>query len=246
MLLCVEMAPEDGAAFGIALYGEFHRDHHVEDLLRRDEDWGGAEDGVADIGIEITPITDRWDSTRGGVTIFHKCEFAPIFLFLESPVVACGYMAGAQGELKGIEIAFEITAVLREEDDTRARRGRKHRGAKKRARVLRIVQKHVEGIVSGETGAFDANVGNDRFRRAEQGEGLIEEVRGKVEEDAAARAGLFAPSAKFWRGTIAIVGGFETSDAAEFARVDDPSQTLEVGVEAAVVINRENEILAAG
>src|SRR3974390_1080852 len=130
-------------------------------------------------------------------------------------------MAGPQSQFEWIEIALQIAAVFGKNDRTRSGSGRKHCGAQKSPRTVGIVEQHIEGIVGGEPGAFDADIRSDGFGYPQQRERLIDEVRREVEEDAATGGRLLAPRAGLGRGTIAIVSRFETSDAAEFAGIND-------------------------
>jgi len=65
-------------------------------------------------------------------------------------------------------------------------------------------------------------------------------MRREVEEYAAAGAGLLTPGVGLGSRTEAIVSGFETEDAAEVAGGDGLAEGLEIGVEAAVVVDGED------
>lgn len=143
-------------------------------------------------------------------------------------------------EFEWIEFAFKVTSLLAEDDEARARSGRHHGGAEEGAGALWVMEKNVEGVIGGETGALDADVGGDGLGQAEKHERLIEQMRRKVEEDAAAGAGLLAPGAGLGSGTKTIVGGFETDETAEVAGGDGLAEGLEIGVEAAAVVNGED------
>jgi len=69
------MAPRDGAAFGTALLSQFHGDHNIEDLLRRDEDGRSAENGVANVRVELAPVADGGHALCSGVAVPDKNEF---------------------------------------------------------------------------------------------------------------------------------------------------------------------------
>ena len=170
-------------------------------------------------------------------------EFAVVFGFFYYPGGALGNFASAESRFEGIEFAFQVTSLFAEDDEARARDRGHHGGAEERANVVWVMEENVEGVVGGEAGAFDANVGGDGLWRAEKRQGLIEEMRREIEENAAAGAGLFAPGVGLGRGTEAIVSGFEADDAAEVACGDGLAEGLEIGVEAAVVVDGENAVL---
>lgn len=111
---------------------------------------------------------------------------------------------------------------------------------------MRVVKEDVEGVVGRNVVSLCANVGGDGLRCAEQGHGLIKQVRREVEKNAAARTGLFAPGTGLGSRAEAIIGGFEANDAAECASSDGLAEGLEVGVKAAIVIDREDKIFLVG
>jgi len=164
-------------------------------------------------------------------------KFPPVLFVFQSPVVPFGDLAGTERRLQGIEIQFAVAAILGQDDYAWARESSEHCGAKKRTGAAGIVEKHIESVVSDEACAFNSDVSSEGFRGAEQGERLIEQMWGKVKENAAAGGGLFAPGARFGRGAVAVIGGFETNDTAKFAGLDNFAQTLEIRVETAIVVD---------
>ena len=98
----------------------------------------------------------------------------------------------------------------------------------------------------GKAGALGTDVGGDGFRSAEKGHGLVEQVGREIEENAAAGTRLLTPGAGLGSGTEAIVSRFETNDAAESACGDGLAEGLEIGVEAAVVVDGEDAVLLLG
>src|SRR5271170_1155220 len=241
-----DVAPGYGAVLGIAFEREFEGDHDVQDLLGSDEELGFVKDGVANVGVEFAPIASGWDFAGDGVAVFDEREFAKVFLFFDDPGGAGWDLAVAQSGLEGIEFAFEVTSLFAQDNEARARDGGHHGGPEENAGAIGIVEKNVEGVVGGEAGAFDADVGGDGFGSAEKRDGLINEMGREIEEDAAAGARYFPPSVGFRSGTEAIVGGFEAKDAAEVARGDGFAEGLKVGVEASVVVDRKHEIFLLG
>ncbi len=235
------MAPGDGGALGGAFEGEFEGGHDVEDLLVGNKKWGSGFDSVADVGVEIAPITGGRDFACDSRTIFDEREFAVVFGLFDDPGWALRNFTGTECGFKGIEFAFEVTSLLSEDDESRARNSRHHGGAKQSASAFWIVEKNVESVVGGEAGALDAYVGGDGLRSAEKHYGLIEEMGRQIEEYAAAGASFFAPGVQLGIGTEPIVGGFETNEATEIARSDGLAEGLEIGVEAAAVIDGDDQ-----
>ena len=207
---------------------------------------GFAQDGVADVGVEFAPIADRGNLAGDDVAIFDGGEFAIIFRLFHNPGTASGNDSCAKIGFEGIKFAFEVTCFFAEDDEAGTGIRRKHGGAKECACAVRVMEENVKGVVSDETGALDAHIGGDRLRSAEQHEGLIEKMRGEIEQNAAAGTGLFAPSVGFGGGTKTIVGGFETNDAAEVTVSNSLAESLEIGVEAAIVVDREDAVLSLG
>jgi hypothetical protein len=231
---------------GVALEREFEGEHYVEDLLGRDQQWRFAKNGVANVGIELAPVARGGDFADVCDTVFDYGELAVVFLFFNHPGFPGGDLAVAEVGFERVELAFEVSSLFAEDDEARAWNCGHHGGAEQRSGAFRVIQKNVEGVVGGEAGALDAHVGRDGFGSAEKREGLIEEMGSEVKEHAAAGAGPFAPSVGFGNGAIAIVGGFEAEDAAQISSGDSLAKGLEIGVEAAVVVDGEDEVFPLG
>ena len=71
---------------------------------------------------------------------------------------------------------------------------------------------------------------------------MIDEVGGEVEENTAAGSRFFTPGPRFGERAETIVGVFETNDAAEFTGGGELAESLEIGVEATIVVDGEDAI----
>ena len=204
------------------------------------------QNGVADVGIKFAPVAGGGNFAGGGVSVFDERELAVVFWFFYYPGRAGGNFAVAKSGLEGIEFAFEVTSFFAEDNEARAWHGGHHGGAKKHAGALRVMEKNIEGVVGGKAGALATDVGGDGFRSPEKSHALVEQVGREIEENAAAGTGLLAPGAGLGSGTEAIVSGFETDNAAENVCGDRLAKSLEIGVEAAIVVNGEDAVLLLG
>ncbi len=204
------------------------------------------ENGVADVGVKFAPVAGGGNFAGGGVSVFDEREFAVVFWFFYYPGGAGWYFAVAKCGLKGIEIAFEVTSLFAENNEARARYGGHHSSAEKCSGALPVVEKNIESVVGGETAALGADIGGDGFRSAEKGHGLVEQMGREIEEDAAAGTRLLSPGAGLGSGTETIVSRFETNDAPESACRDGLAEGLEIGVEAAVVVDGKYAVLLLG
>jgi len=225
--------------FGTAFESEFEGNHHIEDLLVRHDKRSFAEDGIANIGVEFAPIAGGGDFARRRVSVFDEGQFAKVFLPFQDPRSG-GNLAIAQIRFQRIEFALEIASLFSEDDEAGTRDGAHHSGPKQCADTAGVVEKDVEGVDGGESGALSTDVGGDALGCAKECEGLVDQVGCEIEKDAAARARHFAPGADFGSGAIAVVGRFEPEDAAERAVNNSFAKGLEIGVKAAVVVDGED------
>ena len=104
----------------------------------------------------------------------------------------------------------------------------------------------VEGVFDGGLVAVGADTGSNGGGRAEEGEGLIDEVRPEVEEHAVGGVGSFLPCVLAGDGAEAVEVGLEGDEAADSLFCDEFFDGEEVAVPAAVVEGDDVEALGFG
>ena len=97
----------------------------------------------------------------------------------------------------------------------------------------------IERIVSESVFPLDSNVRGHGFRKTEEDQRVIDQVRGNIEKDAAARTRALAPGAGLELRAIAVVIRFESDDASENSVRHKLSNGLKIAVVTAVLIDRE-------
>ena len=231
----------------MAFERQFERDHDVESLLGSDEGGEVAENSVAQIGIEVAPVAERWDFPGVRHRAVEEGEFPPVFVLRENPRGVGGRnVTFTQRWLQRVKIAFEVASLFAENDEARPWSSGEHGGAQQRTRPLGVVEKKIKGVVGGEAGSFDTDVRSKGEGLVEQHQGLIDEVGGEVEEHTATGCGFFTPRTRFRERAETVVSVFETNDAAEFGGRSNPAESLEIGVEAPIVVDREDAIALLG
>ena len=102
-----------------------------------------------------------------------------------------------------------------------------------------VFEGEVEGVVDGGGVALAAVGGGDAVGRAEEGEGLVDEVGAEVEEQAVGGAGAFFPGVGAGDGAEAVEAGGDFDDAAEGGCGEELPKGEEVAVPAAVLEGAE-------
>ena len=109
-----------------------------------------------------------------------------------------------------------------------------------------VVEDEVEGVVDVGAVAVVADRGGDARGRAVESEGLVDEMRAEVVEEAGGGAGDFLPGVGALEGAVAVETGDDLDDAAECAFEEELAEGEEVAVPAAVVKGREDALVRFG
>ena len=109
-----------------------------------------------------------------------------------------------------------------------------------------VVQDDVEGVLDVGLVAVAADAGGDGGGWAEEGEGLIDEMRAEVEEHAVGRVFGFLPGGLALDGAEAVEVGLEGDEAAYGFFFDELAYGEEVAVPAAIVKGSDDKFFAGG
>ncbi len=109
------------------------------------------------------------------------------------------------------------------------------------ARAAAVVQGHEDVVVDGRARSHAADLGVHGVGCAEEGDGLVDEVRPEVEEQAAAERGIgaLAPAALLDGRPVAVEARLEPHDLPQRSAAQHGPQGLEVVVVPAVLEDRE-------
>ena len=248
----------EGALLVAGLKGEFEELDGAKAVFGGDGEGGGAEDGIADVGVEETVV-----AVEGGELCHFELggfgwvrgdgEGAPGGFGFGEPVGGGAEQGRAgfvfEGLLLGVEAVLYEAAVGAVGVEARSVGGGDHGGVAfvaKRVAGEVVVEEDVEGVVDGGDVAVVADAGGDRRRGAVEGERLVDEVRAEVEEQAVGLTGSLLPGARALDWAEAVEVGADRDDAAEGVGGDEFAEGLEVAVEAAVVEGAEELALLGG
>jgi hypothetical protein len=131
------------------------------------------------------------------------------------------------------------------DDVVRARAAGEHGGAEVGAESW-IVKGDIEGVICGGVVALEADVGANGFGSTKEDNGLVDEMRAEIEEDAGAGSGLFAPGSGAELGTEAVEVRLVGDDAAQLSGGDELLQGFEVAIPAAVLVDGEQAAFPRG
>ena len=246
----------EGAALLVGFAGEVEEAEGAVAVFGGDGEWGLAEDGVADVGVELAVVAgdggDAGAGELGGVLeVERKGDGAPGgFGFGEPGLrVSRARAGGGVGSARSVG-SCGSTPNLRKlpwVPWTRKRGdglGGEHGGVAGVAQGAAVghvvVEDEVEGVVDVGAVAVVADGGGDARGRAEEREGLVDEVRAEVVEEAGGGAGDFFPGVGALERAVAVEAGDDLDDAAECAFGEELAEGEEVAVPAAVVEGRED------
>jgi len=112
--------------------------------------------------------------------------------------------------------------------------------------VAGVMKGDVEGVFDLGLVAVGAHAGGYGLRLAEDGEGLIDEVRAEIPEHAVGRIARFFPGVFAGCGAVTVEVGLECDEPAEGALGKNLANGEEVAIPAAVVEGNDVEALAVG
>jgi hypothetical protein len=223
-----------------ALACEFQQSHDVQSALGSDGDGGAPQERIANVGVVVAVI-----ATRRGDAVLFECvsqrsrKDSPILFGFKSPWRVRRNASMPEIVFLRIEGLFNQTALRAEQNEARAQGGGENAGSKNCAHATRVVQRDIERIVSESVFTLDANVGRYSFRQAEEQQGVIDQMGGNIEEDAAARTLRLAPCAVFQLRPVAIISCFETNNSSQGSRSNKLADGLKIAVVTAVLINSQ-------
>src|SRR5579872_411265 len=152
--------------------------------------------------------------------------------------MSLGKFTTLQRVLMRIEPVFHVRALGSMNQEVGRRLNRQHGPAQQNPQPW-IPQSKIKRIVDHGTIALHSYIRANRFRSSEQCERLVNQVRPQIKEHTASRPCLFAPSPRPELQTIAVVVRLEQHDAPESFRCEQIAYSLEVTIEAAIMINRK-------
>ncbi len=173
-------------------------------------------------------------------------QLAPPALRLLAEGGGVGAHSTAQLLLLRIEAPFDETASSSVKNEARTGSAGGERGAEEDGQGLALPgELQVKGVIDNGGIALNADAGGNGLRRSEEGDGLIDEMRSKIEQETAAGAAAFAPHLAPRLGAEAVEVGFHGHEPPQLAARDHLADGLEVAIPAAVLVGGEEKAALA-
>src|SRR5271168_910291 len=194
------------SALVAALARQFEQAHYVERPIGANGQRRLAEDGVAQIGVEVAVVAiHRGNATLGERAVLRKSQQSPVFFRLRAPRRVRGHVAVPQVVFLRVKGLFDERALRSVEKETGTSRSSQNRGPQIRAQAARIMKREIERIIDDGAFSLYANISRQRTRHAEKQERVVDKVRRNVKKDARTRTRALAPGIRFELWPKAVV-----------------------------------------